>query len=364
MFSLKKIFFVTLLLLTGLILSGCFTKTSSIKKMEGFTDKVYHSDKYGFSLSFPENWLENFSVKEEEQNKISVLSFVYNQLPGQEYPIFRLYVYPFDVWQNYKNSKDLILNEQVFAYTNEYVFVLVRTLDNPYSSPQMEHFGALNREVGKVLESFKIDSGKEFKIDKFKIYFNNTKENPEMLDCRLVYFVTRPVSGTLSYEEQSLRSLFAGPTDQEKESGYQSFFSSTTAKILRSIRVVENVALVNLKDVRTLIPNANSSCGSAQFLAEIEKTLKEFPHIYQVYMAIDEEPQRIYDWLQLGCSENNFYCDKTPFKPVKTEVDGANIETPVVPNATTTAQEEIVATTTATSTDNSKVKTQKSKSQP
>jgi len=345
-----KYFFISFFIVSSVFLSGCIKKESGPQKMEGYTQKTYHSDKYGFSLSFPDSWLDNFSLVEETQNDITVLSFAYNGLPGQEYPIFRIVAYPFETWQNYKNSQELILNQQVFAYTNNHVFVLVRTLDNPYTSPQMEEFIILHRGVNEVLNSFKIDSGKEFKLNKFKVFFNNTKLNPEMLDCRLVYPVEIPVSGTLSYEEQSLRALFAGPSDAQLEAGFQSFFNTTTAKILRSVKVVENVALVNLKDLRTLIPNANSSCGSAQFLSQIENTLKQFPHVYQVYMAIDEDPSRIYEWLQLGCTEMNFYCDKTPFAPIVAEVDGAKIETPTVPNATTTMPEEITVTTTTTST--------------
>lgn len=350
----KKLVFTVLILGIGIFLSGCIKKENSPEKIDGYSQKTFHSEKYGFSLEFPDSWLNNFNILEDNQKNFVLFSFVYNQLPGSEYPIFRLAVYPFNVWQEYKNSQELILNQQVFAYTNDYVFVLVRTLDNPYSSPQMEQFIALNREVGSVLQTFKMDSSKEFKLDKFKVYFNNTKQNPEMLDCRLAYSVQRPVSGTAPYEEQALRALFAGPTDSEREAGYQSFFNTTTAKILRNVRVVENVALVNLKDLRTLIPNANSSCGSAQFLAEIEKTLKEFPHIYQVYMAIDEDPNRIYEWLQLGCSEMNFYCDKTPFKPAQVETDGAKIETPTSLNATTTMPEEKAVTTTKPNTTTKK----------
>ncbi len=346
MLRFKQLFFITLLFICGTVLSGCFQKQTDLQKMEGYTQKKYYSDKYDFSLSFPDSWFDNFSIIEEIQNDITVLSFVYNGLPGQEYPLFRLAIYPFETWQNYKNNAELVLNQQVFAYTNSYVFVLIRTLDNPYTSPQMEQFIMLHRGVNEVLGSFKIDSGKEFKINKFKVFFNNNKLNPEMLDCRLVYPVEVAVSGTLPYEEQVLRVLFAGPNDAQVEAGFQSFFSSSTARILRSVKVVENVALVNLKDLRTLIPNANSSCGSAQFLAEIENTLKQFPHIYQVYMAIDEDPSYIYEWLQLGCTEINFYCDKSPFASAKKEVDGTKIETPVVFDATTTMPEEKVATNT------------------
>ncbi len=331
-------------------LSGCLKKSTGPEIMESYQQKNYHHEQYGFSLEFPDNWKDNFAIKEETQNNISVLSFLYNQLPGSEYPIFRLAVYPFDTWQNYKNSQELILNQQVFAYTNNYVFVLVRTLDNPYSSPQMEQFSALNREMSTVLQTFKKDAGKEFKLGKYKVFFSNIKFNPEMLDCRLAYPVEKAVSGTLSYEEQALRALFAGPTDEQRKVGFESFFSSSTAGILKSLRVVENVALINLKDIRALIPNANSSCGSAQFLAEIEKTLKEFPHIYQVYLAIDEDPSKIYEWLQLGCSEMNFYCDKAPFKPVEKEVGGANIEINTDGASSSTMPEEHVATTTVPTT--------------
>lgn len=342
----KQVFFIALLFVCAIVLSGCFKKEIGPQKMEGYAQKNYHSDKYGFSLSFPDGWLGNFSVVEEMQNDITVLSFAYNGLPGQEYPLFRLAIYPFETWQNFKNNSELVLNQQVFAYTNNYVFVLIRTLDNPYSSPQMEQFIILHRGVNEVIGSFKIDSGKEFKLNKFKVFFSNNKLNPEMLDCRLVYPMEVAVSGTLPYEEQVLRALFAGPNDAQQEAGFQSFFNSSTARILRSVKVVENVALVNLKDLRTLIPNANSSCGSAQFLAQIENTLKQFPHVYQVYMAIDEDPSRIYEWLQLGCTEMNFYCDKTPFKSTVAEVDGTKIETPTVSNATTIAEEEKVSTST------------------
>ena len=354
MFKLNKYLLISILLFSLVLLPGCITKNSEPQQMKGYIDKTFHSDKYGFTIEFPDTWLGNFSLVEEDQNNIHALSFVYNQLPGKEYPIFRLYIFPFDTWQIYKNSQNLILNQQEFAYTKDYVYVLTRTLDNPYSSPQLEQFASLVGETGKVVGSFILDDGKKYSPDKFKVFFNNTKLNPDMLDCRLTYPVLRNVSGTMPYAEQSLRALFAGPTDDEKNAGFQSLFNTSTARVLRSVKIVENVALVNLKDIRTLIPNANSSCGSAQFIAEIEKTLKELPDVYQVYMAIDEDPSRIYEWLQLGCSEQNFYCDKTPFKPVQVEIDGAKIETPTSLDATTTMPEEKIVTTTKASTTTKK----------
>ena len=354
MFKSKQIFLFALLFACSVTFSGCILKSSDPEKMESYNQKTYYNEQGGFSIDFPDSWKENFTIKEEAQKDVNVISFLFNQTPGNEYPIFRLAVYPFDTWQTYKNSQELILNQQVLAYTNNYVFVLVRTIDNPFSSSQMEQFGALNREVNTVLQTFKIDAGKEFKLNRYKVFFNNTKFNPEMLDCRLSYPVEKTTSGTLPYEEQALRALFAGPTKEQEQAGFQSFFSSTTSKILRSIKVIENVALVNLKDIRTLIPNANSSCGSAQFLSEIENTLKQFPHIYQVYLAIDEDPARIYEWLQLGCNEMNFYCDKTPFKQSLAEIDGTKIEVPTIIGATGTMPEEKISTTSVLINKNSK----------
>jgi len=149
---------------------------------------------------------------------------------------------------------------------------------------------------------------------KFSVYFSNSKLNVNIQDCSLVYPVPREVSKTLAVGQASLEELFKGPTLEEKKLGYTSFFSEATKDILKKIKIIDKVIYVDLKDIRSIIPNASSSCGSAQFLAEMTNTLKQFSSVEKVIFAIDGNPQTFYEWLQLGCGLENNNCDIKPFQ--------------------------------------------------
>lgn len=148
----------------------------------------------------------------------------------------------------------------------------------------------------------------------FSVYFGNSKFNANIQDCSLVYPVQRESSEILAVGHVSLGELFKGPTVGEQKSGYTSFFSNVTKDILKSIKIDNKVAYVNLIDIRLLIPNVSSSCGSAQFLSEMTNTLKQFSSIERVIFAIDGSPATFYEWLQLGCGADNNNCDAKPFQ--------------------------------------------------
>lgn len=150
-------------------------------------------------------------------------------------------------------------------------------------------------------------------IMNLKVYFGNRRFNPDG-DCGRVYSLNRDIPLTQAVAKASLRELFAGPTLKEKEEGYTSFFSEKTENILKKIKIENGVAYVDLADIRTIIPNASTSCGGAQFLAEVDKTLKQFSTIKKVIFAINGDPKTFYDWIQIGCSLENNDCDPTPFK--------------------------------------------------
>ncbi len=145
------------------------------------------------------------------------------------------------------------------------------------------------------------------------IYYGNTELNPGMEDCSLVFPVEREVPETEGVARAALNELFGGPTEAEEAQGYSSFFSDETADILKSVYVEEGTAYVDIEDIRTIIPSASSSCGSAQITAEIETTLKQFPTVERVIIAIDSDPEIFYGWVQMGCTEENDFCDDAPF---------------------------------------------------
>ncbi|MEK7068114.1 MAG: GerMN domain-containing protein [Patescibacteria group bacterium] len=143
--------------------------------------------------------------------------------------------------------------------------------------------------------------------ESYNVYFSRAGE-----DCSRVYPLKRELKEGEEPISTALINLFFGPTAAEREAGYNSFFSKATDYILHSAKVRKGVAYVDIKDIRNIIPNASSSCGSAQLLAQIRETLQQFPEINDFRVAIDGEPAPFYEWLQIGCADN--LCDQAPFQ--------------------------------------------------
>jgi len=133
-----------------------------------------------------------------------------------------------------------------------------------------------------------------------KVFFGIRNLNPNSIDCNKVYAVERIIQLSDDAPNAALRELFKGPNQSEKENGYTSWFSDKTTDILKDIKVTNVLARVDLVDIRSLIPNASTSCGSAELLAEMETTLKQFPEIKKVIISIDGQPDTFYQWLQLS----------------------------------------------------------------
>lgn len=133
-----------------------------------------------------------------------------------------------------------------------------------------------------------------------KVYFGNSNLNPNSVDCNKVYSVFRSIGPKATTPSLALQELFKGPTESEKNNGYTSWFSEETRDVLKNIKVANGLAEVDLMDIRQIIPNASASCGSAQLLAQMEATLKDFPEIKNVIFSINGQPDIFYEWLQLS----------------------------------------------------------------
>lgn len=221
---------------------------------------------------------------------------------------------------------DPILLAQDFPSSFEVSVVSVNN-DQASVAVEMEFYG-----MTQSVEINLVKSGKLWQIDKIfrsseassstgqsdqsvTIYFNNPRRSTASgsNDCGVVYGVERIISEQGDIYQAALEQLFQGPSNAEKAQGYTSFFTSETRSILKSVKVNGFTAYVDLADIRSLIPNASSSCGSAELLSQIEETLKHDRKITKVIIAIDGNPQTFYDWVQIGCNQENGNCDATPF---------------------------------------------------
>ncbi len=99
----------------------------------------------------------------------------------------------------------------------------------------------------------------------------------------------------------AVRELLAGPTVEERDQGFSSWFSPDTAGMLRSVRVEDGVAYVDVDDtMRTTIPGASTSAGSLVLLAELDATTRQFPEITDSRYSLDGDVEAFYEWLQLA----------------------------------------------------------------
>ncbi len=124
---------------------------------------------------------------------------------------------------------------------------------------------------------------------------NDTLGDP----CEDVFPVTRevPADDPLT---GALEALLAGPTAAERAEGYGGWFSAETEGMLRSVEIVAGTVMVDLDDLRPVIPNASTSCGSAALLGQLDSTtLAAADGAASVLYLLEGEHDVFYEWLQL-----------------------------------------------------------------
>lgn len=100
----------------------------------------------------------------------------------------------------------------------------------------------------------------------------------------------------------ALEHVLAGHPADTGSDTIQSWFSASTAQALRSVTVDSaGHAIVDFHDLRTIIPNASSSAGSAILLQELNTAVFRVPGIRSVEYRIDGSCDTFWEWLQYGC---------------------------------------------------------------
>jgi hypothetical protein len=117
-------------------------------------------------------------------------------------------------------------------------------------------------------------------------------------DCSVVVPSERDVQGEGDVGD-TLAELLVGPTAEEQAEGLGSWFSEETAGMLNSVVVEDGVAEADFADFSEIIPNASTSCGSAQLLAQLDNTVLQFPEVEEVFYSFDGDRGAFYEWLQL-----------------------------------------------------------------
>lgn len=286
----------------GMLLAGCVPAASG--------DLSYTHSELDYTVDLPEHWRGVYDVSESvTEDGIRIASFDYTGAEPEQF-VFRIAAYPSDVW----NVMMPLLNTEPFARTDDHVFAVIRALDNPYEGDAQATYGLMAQDTDAIIGSFMLAGSEPFGSAPTDavVYFGNEQLNPDA-ECATVFPLSRDTSGHPDARFATLSALLRGPTEAEKAEGYSSFFSAETADALRSLGVRNGTVYVNLADLRQVIPNASTSCGSASLLSQIETTLMQFPGVERVIIAFDGDTQTFYDWIQVGCAPENDFCNNEPF---------------------------------------------------
>jgi len=122
-----------------------------------------------------------------------------------------------------------------------------------------------------------------------KIFFPNDKINSEMLDCSLVFPVSREIPETVAVARATLTELFNGLTEDELDEGY--FTNIPEGVEMQSLSIEEGVASVDFNT--KLEEGIGGSCRVNSIRAQIEETLKQFESVDSVVISIDGRTEDI-----------------------------------------------------------------------
>lgn len=116
---------------------------------------------------------------------------------------------------------------------------------------------------------------------------------------------TRTVIDDVDVYRSTFHHLVAGPTDEEVAGDVSSFFSSETAGSVISAALTDGLLVVDFTDVRPVIPNASTSCGSEALLAQLNSTAFQFDVVERTRYLIEGSCDDFANWLQRECFDTD-----------------------------------------------------------
>ena len=124
-------------------------------------------------------------------------------------------------------------------------------------------------------------------------------------DCGDVQAFVRGITDEVDPHRNVFQQLVAGPTAAETAAGAASFFSSDTADVVKSAVLNDGRLTVDFTDLRTLLPNASTSCGSEALLAQLNSTAFQFPQVDRTRYLIEGSCNDFANWLQRECFDTD-----------------------------------------------------------
>lgn len=153
---------------------------------------------------------------------------------------------------------------------------LILSKDNPSNDPELD-------EEMRIPVNFRLP-----KVNKVKIYFNNSKLNLDN-SCETVFAVEREVSKTAAVAKVAIGGLLSGLTEEEIKSG---FFTNINEGVkIQSLTIKDGIAKVDFNS--NLEKGVAGECRVLAIRAQIEQTLKQFRTVETVVISINNKTEGI-----------------------------------------------------------------------
>jgi len=126
-------------------------------------------------------------------------------------------------------------------------------------------------------------------LKEVQIFLGNSVKNPNAADCALVYPVTRKIGALRWTERETILQLLAGITTKEKVEKYYTALNVGVG--LKNLRITDGLAHVDFDE--QLEKEVGGSCRVTAIRAQITETLKQFPNIKEVEIAVNGRTEDI-----------------------------------------------------------------------
>lgn len=113
--------------------------------------------------------------------------------------------------------------------------------------------------------------------------------------------VARAVPAGAEPIQAAYAELVKGPSAEEIQAGFGSWFKAETASSLRSLSLKDGLLVVDLTDVRPLMNGASTSNGSRMLVAELGRTGAQFAAVEKMEFQLVGSCETFGEWIQTGC---------------------------------------------------------------
>jgi hypothetical protein len=129
----------------------------------------------------------------------------------------------------------------------------------------------------------------ERSISTINVFFSNEYEDPGALQCDVVFPTERYMLGNEDLARRALEELLAGPSELENIAGFRTSINPGTRLI--EFTLDNGVATANFD--ATLQHELGGSCRVMAIRSQMTETLKQFPEIRDVVIAVEGETEEV-----------------------------------------------------------------------